>query len=154
MRQEMRGTALRDLEDDLRVFRGKSVRRTRWGWLRGVRQATGMPVAEVGRRMGVGTSEVFRMEVAEEDDRITLGKLRAAAEALGCDLVYAVVPQKGRTMMDLAKDAAAVKAEKTRETPKRGPRGDRYHFMRTVLTLMDLAGWQMGRGWRKGSKRP
>ena len=34
-------------------------------WLRRVRRAVGITVAEMARRMGVGVSEVYRMEYAE-----------------------------------------------------------------------------------------
>ncbi len=101
MERELRQRVRRDLEEEIRAFRSSSVRRSRWGWLRGVRRAVGMPVAELARRMKVGTSEVYRLEVAEQKDTITLGKLRAAAAALGCELVYAVVPARG-TLEDLA----------------------------------------------------
>src|SRR5271157_262035 len=66
------------------------------GWLRTVRHAVGIPVAEVARRMGVGGSEVYRMEYAEGRGVIELQTLRRAAEALGCDLVYGLSPRGGR----------------------------------------------------------
>jgi predicted DNA-binding mobile mystery protein A len=71
------------------------------GWLRAVRQAVGLPVDEVARRMGVSKWEIFRMEVAEKESRIGLGTLRQAAAALDCELVYALTPRQG-TLEDLA----------------------------------------------------
>lgn len=38
---------------------------------------------------------VLQQEKAESEDRITLKSLRALADALECDLVYAVVPRQG-----------------------------------------------------------
>jgi len=37
---------------------------------------------------------VLRLETSEADDTITLGSLRRAAEALGCELQYALVPKQ------------------------------------------------------------
>ncbi len=106
MRSELRRRARRDLDEDLRVIRGSRVRRSKWGWLRGVRQALGMRVAEVAGRLKTGKSEVYRLEVSEARETITLRKLRAAAEAMGCELVYALVPARG-TLEELAETLEA-----------------------------------------------
>jgi predicted DNA-binding mobile mystery protein A len=76
------------------------------GWLRTVRRAVGIPVAEAAGRMGVVQSDVYRMEYAEGRGVIELQTLRRAAEALGCELVYGLVPKEGT----LAKMAAAIDA--------------------------------------------
>ena len=52
-------------------------------------------------RLGVTKHEIFRLEKSEWESRIVLANLRRAAAALGCELVYALVPQKG-TLADLA----------------------------------------------------
>jgi predicted DNA-binding mobile mystery protein A len=77
-------------------------------WVRAVRQAVGMPALEFARRMGVQEREVYRMERAEEESRIELGSLRRAAEALDCELIYALTPRKGT----LSEMAAAHRAER------------------------------------------
>ena len=150
MQKELRQRARRDLEEEIRVFRGRNVRRSRWGWVRGVRQAVGMPVAEMARRMKVGTSEIYRLEVAELEDAITLKKLRSAARALGCELVYAVVPMKG-TLEDLAREAEREWLRAALERPKRGAKGDPYNLLKTVKSLLALTGWHQGK--RKQRKK-
>ncbi len=65
------------------------------GWLRTVRQAVNLPAPEMARRMGVVESQVFRAECAERKGAIQLETLRAAAKALGCELVYGLVPATG-----------------------------------------------------------
>jgi transcriptional regulator with XRE-family HTH domain len=70
-------------------------------WLRAVRQATGVPVYVMADRLGVTKHEIFRLEKSEWESRIVLANLRRAALALGCELVYALVPQKG-TLAELA----------------------------------------------------
>ncbi len=134
----------RDLDEDLRVFKGRKVRRSRWGWLRGVRQALGMRVGEIAQRMKVGKSEVYRLEMSEVRDTITLKKLRGAAEAMGCEVVYAVVPARG-TLEDLAVELERQRRLKAAERPKRGPRTDPYRLERTVRAVLTLAGWHSGR---------
>jgi predicted DNA-binding mobile mystery protein A len=152
MQKELRRRARRDLEDAIRVFRSSDVRRSRWGWVRGVRQAVGMPVAEMARRMKVGTSEIFRLEVAEQRDAITLKKLRAAAQALGCELVYAVVPMKG-TLEELAREVEREQRRRSDERPQRGPKADPYNLLKTVKSLLALTGWYQGRGKQRKKLR-
>lgn len=62
------------------------------GWLRAIREALGMPRAEVARRLGVTDQAVAYLEKSEADGAIQLDTLRRAAEALECTLVYALVP--------------------------------------------------------------
>ena len=71
------------------------------GWLRAVRRASGIPVHVLAKRLGVTEYEVFRLEKAESSSRIVLANLKRAAEALGCELVYGLVPRKG-SLKDLA----------------------------------------------------
>ena len=64
------------------------------GWLKVIREALGMTATYQARMLGVTTSTVTRLETSEADDTISLGTLRRAAEALGCELQYALVPKK------------------------------------------------------------
>jgi transcriptional regulator with XRE-family HTH domain len=89
------------------------------GWLWTVRHAVGIPVAEMARRMGVCGSEVYRMEYAESRGGITLRKLRRAAEALGCDLVYGMAP-RDKTLAVITADTAEAREQKRADTRERG----------------------------------
>ena len=64
------------------------------GWLKVIREALGMTATYQAKMLGVTTSTVTRLETSEADDTISLGTLRRAAEALGCELQYALVPKK------------------------------------------------------------
>jgi len=64
------------------------------GWLRAVRDALGMTTAQLGRRLGVSQPRIVELEQAEVSGKVTLHSLQRAAEALGCRLVYALVPEK------------------------------------------------------------
>src|SRR5271170_6569808 len=60
-------------------------------------------------RLGKAPTLVVNLEKSEAEYRITLGSLRAAADALGCQLVYALVPKSG-SIQDLAERRARAKA--------------------------------------------
>jgi len=70
-------------------------------WLKAVRRATGIPVHVLQKRLGVTKYEIFRLEKSERTSRIIVANLKRAAEALGCELVYALVPREG-SLEDLA----------------------------------------------------
>lgn len=66
----------------------------RGGWVQAVREALGMSAADLARRMGTAQTTVLRLEAAEREARVQLDTLRRAADALDCDLVYALVPRQ------------------------------------------------------------
>ena len=74
------------------------------GWIRALRDALGMSSTDLARRMGVSQQRVPAIERGEQDMTIKLDTLMRAADALDCDLVYALVP---RTSLDgMVKDQA------------------------------------------------
>jgi predicted DNA-binding mobile mystery protein A len=64
------------------------------GWIRAVREALGMTTAQLGARMNVRQPRIVELEKAEVAGNITMQSLERAAEALGCRVVYALVPLK------------------------------------------------------------
>jgi len=64
------------------------------GWLKAIRETLGMPATQLAKRLDVVASTVTRLEASEADDTISLATLRRAAEALGCELRYALVPKQ------------------------------------------------------------
>lgn len=64
------------------------------GWINAIRTALGMPATYLAKRLGVVASTVARLETSEADETISLATLRRAAEALGCELHYVLVPKK------------------------------------------------------------
>jgi len=64
------------------------------GWIRAVREALGMSTATLAARLGITAGAVTRLEQSEAADHIQLDTLRRAADALGCDLVYLLVPRR------------------------------------------------------------
>jgi predicted DNA-binding mobile mystery protein A len=64
------------------------------GWLRAIRDALGMTTAQFARRLGVSQPRIIELEQSEISGAVTLHTLQRAAEALGCRLVYILVPEK------------------------------------------------------------
>jgi predicted DNA-binding mobile mystery protein A len=64
------------------------------GWVRTLRDALGMSVAQLAVRMNVSPSRVSQIERAEEAGALHLSTLGRAAQALNCRLVYALVPDE------------------------------------------------------------
>ena len=64
------------------------------GWIKAIREGLGMTATHLAGRLGVTTSTVTRLETSEADDTISLGTLRRVAEALECEVRYALVPKQ------------------------------------------------------------
>ncbi len=95
MKTDFSQLKLRQLDDTLACWRAADLpARPSSGWLKAVREALGMTATHVAGRLGVRTSTVTRLESSEADDTISLVTLRRAAEALGCELHYALVPRQ------------------------------------------------------------
>ncbi|HWG22140.1 MAG TPA: hypothetical protein VG225_16540 [Terracidiphilus sp.] len=92
MRDGLRGLAEWEVEKDLRPFyKARPVVPPANGWLRELRQISGVPAWEIAKRLNVTTHELHRLERAERDGTITLKALRKVAEAMECQVVYGVV---------------------------------------------------------------
>ncbi len=79
------------------------------GWLRAVREGLGITAAQLARRLGFSTATVLQMEKRETEGKVTLEVLERAARALGCRLVYAIVPD-GEESFEAMVDAQALRA--------------------------------------------
>jgi predicted DNA-binding mobile mystery protein A len=71
-----------------------TVPRPNAGWLQATRDALGMSRAQMAARMGVSQRRISQLEEAERGDVLKVDTLRRAADALNCDLVYALVPRE------------------------------------------------------------
>lgn len=72
----------------------KKMARPPRGWIKAIRQSLGMSALQFGRRMGVSQPSVVALEQSEAANRVQLGTLQRAAEALNCTLVYVLVPNQ------------------------------------------------------------
>jgi predicted DNA-binding mobile mystery protein A len=112
MREEFRNLRLKQLDRTLKPFRAAAKNpRPQKGWLRAIREAAGISASEVARTLKTSRQLPVQLEKAEAEDRITLKSLRAAAQALGCELVYALVPTAD-TLQNLVEERARAQAKK------------------------------------------
>lgn len=103
MRERDRFTARRKLDAEMRPLRvlGKKRGQTE-GLLQAVRTALGLRAGVVAERLGVNRSVLFRLEKSEKEWRINLASMSRVAEAMGCEVVYGIIPRKGTTLEQLA----------------------------------------------------
>jgi predicted DNA-binding mobile mystery protein A len=64
------------------------------GWIRAIRDGLGMTMVQLARRMKVSQPRIAELEQSEVSGSITLHSLQRAAEALGCRVVYTLVPER------------------------------------------------------------
>jgi len=65
-----------------------------FAWSRNIREAIGLPVAVLARRMNISQPAATKLEQNEAAGTISLGKLSELAEALECELIYGFLPKR------------------------------------------------------------
>ena len=63
------------------------------GWVRAVREALGMSLRQLAKRAKISKTTVRVTELNEAKGTVQLDSLRRLADALECDLVYALIPR-------------------------------------------------------------
>ncbi len=105
MRERERKMARRDLDAEMRPYRRAGVQKNPTnGLLRAVRQALRVPVAEIAEKMGVNRSGVYDLETRERRNTISLRSMSRMADAMGCKVVYGIVPKGGKTLETLKEE--------------------------------------------------
>lgn len=95
MTASMSSLARRQLSTLLAPFvHAATSERPRSGWLRAIRESMEMSLRQFADRLGISPSNALRLERREAAEGVTLATLREAADALGFDLVYALVPRE------------------------------------------------------------
>lgn len=124
MLRVMREKARLDLERKVRWYRRARLHpRPLEGWLRAMRLAVGVPAEQIADAMGFSPKMVFQMERAEQKRKISLERLERQARALGCDLVYGLVPWQ-RSIEDRAMELVEQEMWRKRYTSRhRGTEG-------------------------------
>ena len=63
------------------------------GWIRAIRTALGMTMAQLASRLNVSAPAIADLERRDGNESISVARLRTAADALGCDIVVVMVPR-------------------------------------------------------------
>lgn len=64
------------------------------GWIKAIRGSLGMTAKQLSQRLGISAAGVIQLEKREPTQKVTIESLEKAAQAMGCRLVYALVPQE------------------------------------------------------------
>jgi hypothetical protein len=105
MRAMERITMLRKLDKEMRHYRLAAREENPTNkLLRTLRKLLRVPMKEMTEKMGIVESALFQMEEREGTGSITLRSLERVAEAMGCRVVYGVVPRNGKTLEELAEE--------------------------------------------------
>lgn len=96
----MRQLRLEQIQASLEVYKDLLSRRPPpRGWLKAIRESLGLTERQQASKLGMTGSSLHKSELAEAEERITLGQLRKLADGLDCELVYALVPRKPLTQV-------------------------------------------------------
>jgi transcriptional regulator with XRE-family HTH domain len=105
MRERERKLARLKLDKEMRPYRRAGMEKNPTNTLlRSVRQALGVPVLEIAVKMGVCRSVVMDLEAREPRSTATLKSMSRMAQAMGCKMVYGIVPAGGKTLEALAEE--------------------------------------------------
>ena len=81
------------------------------GWIHAIRTTLGMSLRQMGKRLSITPQSMKETEQREKEGSITLRNLREAGKALGLQLVYGFIPQKGSLEKMIEEKAQAVAKE-------------------------------------------
>lgn len=65
------------------------------GWVKEIRNALGMSMSDLGKRLGVIPARISRIEKDEISGKVTLETMSKVAEAMNCEFVYLLIPKNG-----------------------------------------------------------
>jgi predicted DNA-binding mobile mystery protein A len=102
MRNFIKNQYINEISSALREL--KPMLAPRSGWIKTIREALGMTSTQLAHRLETSPSRITRIEDDELRHALTLETLQNVAQALECDLVYALVPKQN--IADILKERA------------------------------------------------
>ncbi len=91
----LRSLLLHQVDHSLGLWRAAELPEVpKGGWISSIRRALGMSAATLGARVGMTEAGLRKLESAEVRHAITLASLQKVAEALDCEVRYALVPRE------------------------------------------------------------
>lgn len=90
------------------------------GWAKALREALGISVRQMSRRTGLSRTSITSAEAGEAKGTVQFDTLEGLADALDCDLVYALVPRTSlaQTLESQARRKAAQLVGRVAESMK------------------------------------
>jgi predicted DNA-binding mobile mystery protein A len=93
------------------LFSLRDVRQPSEGWLKAIRESLGMTAAQAGKRAGASQQTWTRSEESEANKSMSITTLEKYAAALGCRVVFALVPNSGSLEDSVLQQARLVAAK-------------------------------------------
>jgi predicted DNA-binding mobile mystery protein A len=81
------------IDKQLASLKALNLARPQSGWIRTIRTALRMNQAELAAILQINQKSLHALEISEAQKKIRLESLEKVADALDCDLVYALVPR-------------------------------------------------------------
>lgn len=136
---------IRQTEDSLKPLRKLATTRIpSVGWIRTIREALGMTNVQLASRLKVVPQTIEDLQKYEATGKITLESLRKLANALDCQLIYAVIPSKPiyKMRVERARTIARRQLERASHSMKLeaqgvGPKEEKRQFERLVEELLN-----------------
>lgn len=94
-RQQLASRARVAIDGRLTAVEAEALQPPPRGWVRAIRDALGMTSRQMASRLGVSHSAIAQLERSEAAGTVRMATLRRAADALDCDVVYALIPRVG-----------------------------------------------------------
>lgn len=107
------------------------------GWLRAIRTVLGMTTGQLAARINVTQPRINELEKAEVHGNITLNSLERAAQAMGCRVVYILLPHEPlqktmRARAELVAERRLAAVEQTMRLEDQEVRGQRRAAIRQL----------------------
>jgi predicted DNA-binding mobile mystery protein A len=125
----------------------------RTGWTRAIRNALGMTLRQMAERAGISQTAARSIERNEARSKVQLNTLQNVADALDCEVVYALVPRTSlremiHTQARLLADQMISRAADTMELEDQGvaqreSRSQRDAIMRDLLSHRPKHFWNV-----------
>lgn len=84
------------------------------GWIRYIRQTLGMTALQLAKRINVSRRRITKIEEDEMQEALTIKTLKNIANAMECQLVYAIVP-KTTIMQTIENQAKKIVSKQLKE---------------------------------------
>jgi predicted DNA-binding mobile mystery protein A len=76
----------------------------RSGWIKTLRTALNMSVEQFASRLFLTRGRIHQLENSEIENSVKLKTLKEAANVLGCELIYALVPKGNSTLSNIMRE--------------------------------------------------
>ena len=104
MNHKNRTLARLNLDAEMRHYRAAARKNATHGQLTAIRRALNISPGEIARKSGISVAAVYARERSERAGTISLKALSRMAHAMGCKVVYGIVPENGKTLEMLAEE--------------------------------------------------